>query len=143
MATVAEIKQERSDLKKKVTIAARRLNGSIERALTEDIIHKFASELDAVYSDFLGVHEEYEDLVNSDENLAEHRTVNGLNCEQYQDTVTEVYESAIKSFKLLQEKHAMPLLNDIQYLITSHRLDKHILQYAMSRNATDFRFIYF
>ena len=124
MTSVDDLKQERSDLKKKVTIAARRLNGSIDRSQTDDIIHKFASELEAAYSDFLGVHEDYEDLVNSDENLAEHGTVNGLTCQQYHDTVNKVYEVAIKNFKdyfnsfkdAEAEKNAKPILIEIEYI---------------------------
>ena len=91
MASVDELKQERTDLKKKVTIAARRLDGSIDRSQTEDIIHKFASELEAGYSDFLGVHGDYEELVNSDPSLSEHATVNGLTCSQYLESVTKVH----------------------------------------------------
>ena len=125
MALVVESKQERFDLKKKLTIAARRLNGSIERSQTGDIIHQLAKDLEIVYSDFLGVHEEYEDLVSSDQRLAEHRTVNGLTCQQYHDTVTEVYESAIEKFKLLKdeesEKNAKPILSNIEYLFTMMR----------------------
>ena len=60
MTSVADMKQERSDLRKKITLAAKRLNGSIERNRTEDIIHKFAVELEAVYSDFLSIHDDYE-----------------------------------------------------------------------------------
>ena len=101
------------------------MNGSIDWSQTEDIIHKFASELEAAYSDFLGVHEDYEDLVNFDEKLAEHGTVNGLTCQQYFDTVTGVYEAAIKNFKLLKgtesEKNARPIVNDIEYLTNMMR----------------------
>ena len=47
MASVTEMKDERRDHRKKVTIAARRLNGSLDRRQTDEMIHKFASELEA------------------------------------------------------------------------------------------------
>ena len=53
MASVTEMKDERRDHKKKVTIAARRLNGSIDSSQPDEMIHKFASDLEAAYSDFL------------------------------------------------------------------------------------------
>ena len=123
MATIAELKEERSDLKKKVTIAARRLVGAINRSQTEDMIHQLAKDLEIVYSDFLGVHSDYDEMVNSDSSLSEYATVNGLTCSQYLDTVTEVYESSMSNFKdyfksikeAESEKSAKPILIEIEY----------------------------
>ena len=124
MATIAELKEERSDLKKKVTIAARRLVGAIDRSQTEDMIHQMAKDLEIVYSDFLGVHSDYDEMVNSDSSLSEYATVNGLTCSQYLDTVTEVYESSMSNFKdyfksikeAESEKSAKPILIEIEYI---------------------------
>ncbi len=99
MASVTEMKDERRDHKKKVTIAARRLNGSIDRSQPDEMIHMFASKLEEDYSDFLIVHEDYEELVNSNTDYTEHGTVNGLSCKQYLETVTGMYESAMSKFK--------------------------------------------
>ena len=95
MASVTEMKDERRDHRKKVTIAAKRLNGSIDRGQTDEMIHAFASKLEADYSDVLSIHEDYEELVNSNPDYADHGTVNGLTCQQYLETVTEVYEAAM------------------------------------------------
>ena len=129
MASVTEMKDERRDHRKKVTIAAKRLNGSIDRGQTDEMIHAFASKLEADYSDFLSIHEDYEELVNSNPDYADHGTVNGLTCQQYLETVTEVYEAAMTKFKEhfkrlkdeASERNARPILVEIEYLTTMMR----------------------
>ena len=123
---VTDLKQERSDLRKKITLASKRVHGAIERNRTEDIIHKFALELEAVYSDFLSIQDDYVELVNSNPDYAEHEIVNGLTCQQYSEAVTDVYETAMSKhdeyFQTLKDEakeiKAKPLLVEISYLST-------------------------
>ena len=135
MASVTEMKDERRDHRKKVTIAAKRLNGSIDRSQPDEMINKFASDLEEAYSDFLIIQEDYEELVNSNPDYADHGTVNGLTCQQYLETVTAVYESANSKFKdhvrsLKEEaceKNARPILVEIEYLTTMMRDTKQFI----------------
>ena len=120
MASVTEMKDERRDHKKKVTIAARRLNGSIDRNQPDEMIHTFASKLEEDYSDFLIVHEDYEELVNSNPDYSDHGTVNGLSCQQYLEAVTDVYDTAMTKYETfndgVKEKNSRPIFVEIEYL---------------------------
>ena len=124
MASVTEMKDERRDHRKRVTIAARRLNGSIDRSQPDEMIYKSASDLEEAYYAFLSIQEDYEELVNSNPDYADHGTVNGLTCQQYLETVTAVYESANSKFKdhvrrlkeEASERNSRPILVQIDYL---------------------------
>jgi len=46
MALVADLKQERTDLKKKVTLAVKRLQGAIDRDRPAETVDKLAYDLE-------------------------------------------------------------------------------------------------
>ena len=122
-----ELKQERTDLKKKIILAAKRLTGSCHRGQSGEIISKFNLDLEQHYADFLNTNEEFEILIESKAEYAEHAIVNDLNLEDYLKGVNEIYLNAQISFKgysdgvnmIKQEALAKPIVLSILTLLDS------------------------
>ena len=120
-----ELKQERTDLKKKIILAAKRLTGSCHRGQSGEIISKFNLDLEQHYADFLNTNEEFEILIESKAEYAEHAIVNDLNLEDYLKGVNEIYLNAQISFKgysdgvnmIKQEALAKPIVLSIMTLL--------------------------
>ena len=98
--SVIDIKKERSDLKRRITLVSKRVTGSIEREARNTVIAGFYQELESLYCDFLTVNEEYVTLVSSSDEYAEHITVSGLDLDQYKEDVTSHYDEAKRRYDI-------------------------------------------
>ena len=65
MAQVQELKLERTNLKKKVKSAIKRLQFPVEQSRPTEHVNKLSLELDVTYSDFLSSNEDCADVVTS------------------------------------------------------------------------------
>ena len=97
MATEQELldlKTERTKLKQKVTTAAKRLNGSIERQSDRHCIDQFMIDLERSIADFCISHDEYCAAIGGNDTFAEHAIVNGMDLAAYSAQVQDVYSSS-------------------------------------------------
>jgi len=101
MSGIEDKKQQRSTAKRAVTMAARRLTGSINRDVDMDILKCLMVDLEKAYDDFCALNEEYEALVMEECN-AEHRIVNGEDIATYRMNVCLTYKEARREF--IEEK---------------------------------------
>ena len=85
--------------KSKVTLSAKRLNGAIQTQADVNCLEKIQFELEQAISEYEITSEEYQELVESKEELAEFAVVNGQNL-----SVKDTYSEAIKTLKLLHTK---------------------------------------
>ena len=78
------LKDERTQIKTKVTLAARRLKGAIKRRADFSCISTFLTELQRAYGDFELYHDDHETELTNQPHLAEqYGTVNGKNLVDY------------------------------------------------------------
>ena len=106
IAKLTELKTDRTKLKAKVTTAAKRLKGAIDRQYDRKCIEEFMIDLEKCLTDFDICHEEYSSAVNSDETFDDHAVVNGLNLEQYAEQVEETYKGAKDKYKTFVKQEA-------------------------------------
>ena len=104
MAEVTALKDARKGHKMGVTIAAKRLTSSLDRQQTDEIVSKFMFNLESVYTDFCMSHDDYAALVDSDEKYADDRVVNGLDLEDYMQSVQNVYNNAKVKFDAYRDE---------------------------------------
>ena len=122
--SVDELKQERTDLRKRVTLTSKRLIRLISMNQKVELINKSMLELEDSFCEFEITHEGYDTLVHSDIDHESHRVVNGLDCKQYYSAVKQVYEDAYNAYeqstlKANKEKKAqviLPIMNQIDLL---------------------------
>ena len=95
MATMDKMKDERSALKRKVTVLATRLKKAVLKGLSSSTISNLFSELEQGYLDFLEKDDEYIQKIEEDESLREdYATVNLLSLEDYTASVDTAYQDA-------------------------------------------------
>jgi len=95
MASIDDLKKERSDLKRQVTITAKRVINSIVRKTSPNIIESFYLDLEKNSSDFGDVDESYAQLISEQApDLDDHISVGGLDLEAYTSGVEQCYEDA-------------------------------------------------
>ena len=93
MAPLDDSKVARTNGKRVVTIAARRLHNGMEMEM--DSVSDMAKSLDLAYCDFVQVATKYPELCNEQQADDTYTTVNGLNLDQYEAQVQKVYRDAI------------------------------------------------
>ena len=105
---MAELKTERSSLKRKLSVLSTRLNKSINQSLSPSAISSTYAELESTYLDFTAVDEEYGAAIDDDPSLEEEfAKVNDLTLEDYTSSVETIYQDA----KAAYVKHEQALLN--------------------------------
>ena len=88
---------QRSTLKRKVTLLQNSLRQASNLAPTQ--LQQLHDELRTQYTNFVECHLEYSDLVQSDVTYDAHKIVNGLDLDQYLNSVDTVYNIALDFFK--------------------------------------------
>ena len=88
---------QRSTLKRKVTLLQNSLRQASNLAPTQ--LQQLHDELRTQYTNFVECHLEYSDLVQSDVAYDAHKIVNGLDLDQYLNSVDTVYNIALDFFK--------------------------------------------
>ena len=92
-------KEERTREKVSVTNAAKRLTGAIDRNAGGECIKQFMLDLEKAMAEFQIVHDNYCEIVESDASLDRFKVVNGLDLNQYEESVKTVYCSASNQYK--------------------------------------------
>ena len=100
-ATIQQLKGQRTTLKSKVTSLANLLITSIEQQDISDI-ENLRSQLKSTYSNFLTIHFDYSEHVESDEAFSSYATVNGMDLLAYQNDVKVSYDRAIQCYSKWQ-----------------------------------------
>ena len=93
--TIKQLKGQRTSLKSKVTSLANLLISSIEQQDIDDI-ETLRSQLKTTYSNFLTIHFDYSEHVESDETFSSYLTVNGMDLIAYQNDVKTSFDRAIQ-----------------------------------------------
>ena len=89
------LKQERSNIKRRVSILYNRLTKAVEKELGPATVSSKYDDLEDAYLDFLGVDEEYSLAIQEDESLKEEfEVVNGLDLAQYAESVEHIWQQA-------------------------------------------------
>ena len=86
---------QRSTLKRKVTLLQNSLRQASNLAPTQ--LQQLHDELRTQYTNFVECHLEYSDLVQSDVAYDAHKIVNGLDLDQYLNSVDTVYNRGVFS----------------------------------------------
>ena len=90
-----DLKEDRSALKRKVTVLASRLKRAVKKEMSSSAIRGIFAELEEVYLDFLAKDDEYNLAIEEDDQLeGEFAEVNGLNLVDYTDSVDSCYKEA-------------------------------------------------
>ncbi len=98
------LKEERTQAKTKVTLAARRLKGAIERRADFSCINTFLTELERAYGDFELCHDDYKTELTNQPHLAEqYGTVNGKNLVDYKLEVFDKYKEGVDLYNIYAE----------------------------------------
>ena len=100
-ATIQQLKGQRTTLKSKVTSLANLLITSIEQQDISDV-ENLRSQLKSTYSNFLTIHFDYSEHVESDEAFSSYATVNGMDLLAYQNDVKVSYDRAIQCYSKWQ-----------------------------------------
>jgi len=100
-----QLKAERTQAKTRVTTTAKRLIGAIERKSDLNCLEKFMIDLEESMANFDAINEVYCSLVENDGNLETFITVNNQNLKEYEESVTEVYSSAMEEFCRFKRSH--------------------------------------
>ena len=84
-----DLKKERSNLKRRVTVLSTRIRKAVQKKLSLSSISSTYNDLENTYLYFLGVDEEYNDtLLQEDETLREeYEKVGGMSLEDYTASV--------------------------------------------------------
>ena len=107
------VKAERTNLKRKVTQAASRLNGAIARKCDATCVDQFMMEIERCLSDFVVCNDDYTSIINDNEAFAAHAVVNGLNLKQYEEEVmTQYNEAKYKYDEVKQQNSSQVSQND-------------------------------
>ena len=124
MAPLDDSKVTRTNGKRVVTIAARRLESGV--GMEMDSVTDMAKSLDLAYCDFVQVATEYRELCNEQQADDTYTTINGLNLDQYEAQVKRVYRDAISSYRtyaaglvtqpLMPQPVVRPVLSTPMYL---------------------------
>lgn len=99
--TIKQLKGQRTSLKSKVTSLANLLISSIEQQDIDDI-ETLRSQLKTTYSNFLTIHFDYSEHVESDETFSSYLTVNGMDLIAYQNDVKTSFDRAIQCYSKWQ-----------------------------------------
>ena len=104
MATIDDLKSERTDAKRAVTMAARRLINGVSMKM--DSVGDMAKELDASYCDFMESATEYSEACKKLNVGNEYMIVNGISLIEYESQVCHVYQEAISKFREYLASHS-------------------------------------
>ena len=97
-----DVREERSDLKRQVTVLATRLKKAIQKGLSNTATRNLFALVENAYLDFLDKDEEYRELVEADDTLGEKYTlVGGKNFTEY----TAIVDNAYQEMKTLYDQH--------------------------------------
>ena len=97
MAPLDDSKVARTNGKRVVTIASRRLQSGMEMEMVS--VSDMAKSLDLAYCDFVQVATEYQELCDEQQADGTYTTVNRLKLDQYEAQVKRVYRDAISSYR--------------------------------------------
>lgn len=115
---IRTLKEQRSKLKNRVTLAAGKIEKAIQRNKDCSDIEQLTSQLDSVYEDFSELHMTYSEKVLSEEKFGQYAKVGGLSLEDYFTEVKTVYERAealaIERETLLNKSKADDIVISIQ-----------------------------
>ena len=103
MAPIDDIREERTRVKHRVTIAAKRLRAAIERNADQACITTFMTELERAYCDFEISNDDYHECLcvlalDEDVNIDEYSIVNGMNMKEYEASVFETYKDVMEMY---------------------------------------------
>ena len=97
-----DLREDRSDLKRQVTVLATRLKKAIQKGLSNTATRNLFALVENAYLDFLDKDEEYRELVEADDTLGEKYTlVGGKNFAEY----TAIVDNAYQEMKTLYDQH--------------------------------------
>ena len=102
-----DLKEERSSLKRKVTVLASRLKRAVKKEMSSTSIRGIFAELEVVYLDFLATDDEYNQAIEEDDQLeGEYAEVNGLSLVDYTESVDTTYKEAQSAYNQHRKKKA-------------------------------------
>ena len=99
------LKLQQSTKKQKITKTAKKLHSLIEGNNDPADVKGTVDALHICWSDFESVHQEYFDLVSSNDALTDFAVVNGLGFEDYQEGVHVVYQNALAAYNMYESEN--------------------------------------
>ena len=99
MAPLDDKKLERTSAKRAVTVAANRLKTGCEYKM--DSVDEMASKLDTAFCDFVEISTEYREMCTDEQASGDYLVVNGLDLDNYEQSVKVVYSEAISVYRSL------------------------------------------
>lgn len=94
-----DLKQERSSLKRKITVISTRLQKAIQKDLAATQIQTIYTDLENIYLDYLSTEDEYSQSIDDDPTLEEaYAKVSDMDLQEYAATVEKTYSDAKDSF---------------------------------------------
>ena len=134
---IQKVKELRSKLTRDITLISIKLSTAVGHSQPVNTVDTLLSEVNSLFYEFLAVHLEYSDLLESDSKFDCYRIVENLSMDDYQQRVQSTYDKVYKdmvSYKKTQyAKQARHIKRDINRSLESIEYLSHKLE-SSSRN---------